>query len=192
MGGQTMTMKLSTIIADSGGTWTATDLLEAAWGLTTDTAQLEKGSLILLKRSMAQSTAAVDLDFGGNKATGKVTIDGQDQPIAVDLGGPVFADGAGADEVLACLPLAVGYNTSFRNFDSRMQKVIPKRLNVAALETLTVPAGTFEAFRVEVVSADGGTDKKTVWISKDSRKVVKITAGYSSVNGAVMTQELTE
>jgi hypothetical protein len=192
MGAQTMTMKLSTIIADSGDTWTATDLLETAWGVTTDTAKIEKGTLILLRRSMAQSTDAVDLDFSGNKATGKLTTDGKDQPIAVDLGGPLFADGAGGDEVLACLPLAVGYSISFRNFDARLQKITPKQLNVVALETVHVPAGSFEAFRVEVVSADSRADKKTVWISKESRKVVKITAAYSSANGAVMTQELTE
>ena len=191
-GGQTMTMKLSTIIADNGGNWTATDLLETAWGVATDTATIEKGSLILLKRNMAQGTAVIDLDFGGNKATGKVTVDGKDQPVAVDLGGPLFADGAGADEVLACLPLAVGYSASFRNFDARLQKVTLKQLNVAALEAVKVPAGTFEAFRVEVVSTDGGTDTKTLWISKDSRKVVKVTAAYSSVNGTATTQELTE
>jgi hypothetical protein len=34
-------------------------------------------------------------------------------------------------------------------------------LSVAGKEQVQVPAGTFNAFRVEISSADGGADKKT-------------------------------
>jgi hypothetical protein len=45
---------------------------------------------------------------------------------------------------------------------------------------------------VEVTSADGGADKKTLWVAKDSHKVVKISAVAASMGGAVLTEELTE
>jgi len=45
---------------------------------------------------------------------------------------------------------------------------------------------------VELSSADGGADKKTLWIAKDSHKVVKAKATLSSMGGAMMTQELAE
>jgi len=125
----------------------------------------------------------IDVTFEGNKASGKMSMNGQDKPIAVDLGGPVFADAAGADQVLACLPLAEGYTTTFRNFDLQAQKVRLMQLNVGAIEKVTVPAGTFDAYKVDVTSADGGSDTKTVWVAKDSHKVVKVTAVVASMGG---------
>jgi len=190
MGGQQMNMKLSTAIQDGAGSWTATDQMDTPQGAATDTAMLEKGSLLLLKRSLKQGSVAIDLDFAGNKAAGKMSMNGQDKPIAVDLGGPLFADAAGSDQVIACLPLAEGYNTTFRNFDVQTQKVKLLQLTVAGKEEVKVPAGTFNALRVEITSADGGSDKRTLWIAGETRKVVKVTAVLASMGGAVMTQEL--
>ncbi|HEV8590233.1 MAG TPA: hypothetical protein VGQ72_15300, partial [Pyrinomonadaceae bacterium] len=59
-------------------------------------------------------------------------------------------------------------------------------------ETVTVPAGTFDAYKLEIVSADNDADKQTVWIAKDSRKVVKITATLPRLGGALLTSELTQ
>jgi hypothetical protein len=192
MGAQKMSLKVSTTIQDGGSSWTAVDEMETPQGTMTDTATIEKASLILRKRSVKQGPVVIDVDFAGDKAAGKMSMNGQDRPIAADLGGPLFADAAGADQVIASLPLAVGYTTTFRNFDIQTQKVKLQQLNVAGIETVTVPAGKFEAFRVEVSSADGGTDKKTIWVAKDSHKVVKGSAVMASMGGAVMTQELTE
>jgi hypothetical protein len=189
-GGQKMNLKVSTAIVDGGGFWTATDQMETPQGTATDTATLEKASLQLQKRSVKQGPVVIDIDFAGNKATGKMSMNGQDRPIAADLGGALFADAAGAAQVLACLPLAEGYTTTFRNFDIQTQKVKLFQLNVAGAEKVTVPAGAFDTLRVEITSADGGSDKKTVWIAKDSRKVVKASATLASMGGAVMTQEL--
>jgi len=54
-----------------------------------------------------------------------------------------------------------------------------------------VPAGTFDAYKVEILAADNDADKQTVWIDKGSRKVLKISAVLPSLNGAVLTSELT-
>jgi dienelactone hydrolase len=192
MGAQKMSLKVSTAIQDGGSSWTAIDTMESPQGTATDTAIIEKSTLILRKRNVTQGPVVIDLDFAGNKAAGKMSMNGQDRPIAVDLGGPLFADGAGADQVLAALPLAVGYTTTFRNFDVQTQKVKLMQLSISGIENVTVPAGTFEAYRAEVSSADGGADKKTIWIAKDSHKVVKGSSVLAAMGGAVLTQELTE
>ena len=192
MGGQQMNMKLSTTVQDGAGSWTAIDQMDTPQGAATDTSTLEKGSLLLLKRSVKQGPVAFDLNFAGNKAAGKMSMNGQDRPIAVDLGGPLFADAAGSDQVIACLPLSEGYSTTFRNFDVQTQKVKLLQLSVAGKEKVQVPAGTFNAFRVEISSADGGADKKTVWIADDNHKVVKATSVLASMGGAVMTAELVQ
>lgn len=189
-GGQQMNMKLSTAIQESAGSIIAVDSMDTPQGAATDTATIEKGSLLLLKRSVKQGPVAIDLDFAGNKAAGKMTMNGEDHPIAADLGGPLFADAAGSDQVIACLPLAEGYSTTFRNFDVQTQKVKLLQLNVTGKEDVKVPAGTFNTLRVEVSSADGGADKKTLWIANDTHKVVKVSAVLASMGGAVMTEEL--
>jgi len=191
-GGQQMNLKLTTTIQDGGTAWTATNQLETPGGTATDTATIEKGTLVLRKRNVTQGPVVIDLDFSSDKAAGKMSMNGQERPITVDLGGPLFADGAGEDQVIASLPLAEGYTTTFRNFDLQTQKVKLLQLNVSGVETVTVPTGKFDAYRVEITSADGGSDKKTVWVAKDTRKVLKSSAVVAAMGGAVVTLELTE
>jgi outer membrane lipoprotein-sorting protein len=79
---------------------------------------------------------------------------------------------------------------SFRNFDVQKQKPQIKQLKVAGTESVTVPAGTFDAYKLEIVDTENEADKQTVWIDKASRKVLKISAVLTSLNGAVLTSEL--
>jgi hypothetical protein len=94
--------------------------------------------------------------------------------------------------VIASLPLAAGYSATFRNFDFQTQKVKLLQLSVSGVESVTVPAGKFDAYRIDISSADGGSDKKTLWVSKDTHKVVKVSAVVAAMGGAVVTQELSE
>lgn len=189
-GGQEIAINLSSTIQNgSDGSWTASDVVETPMGQISDTAILEKGTLTLRKRSVKQGQVTINLDFTGNKATGTMNMNGQDKPIASDLGGPVFAETSSAQSI-ACLPLAEGYTATFRNFDLRKQKEKLLQLKVVGVESVTVPAGTFDAFKVEIASADGGNDHETMWIAKDSRKAVKMSAILADMGGAIMTAEL--
>ena len=95
-----------------------------------------------------------------------------------------------ASESIGCLPLAEGYSITFRNFDLQKQKPKIVQLKVAGTEAVTVPAGTFDTFKVELTPTDGGPDKETLWIAKDSRTAVKISLVMSQMGGATMTEEL--
>jgi len=48
-----------------------------------------------------------------------------------------------------------------------------------------VPAGAFDAYKVEVSSADGGPDQETLWVDRDSHQAVKESAVLPSMGGAV-------
>src|SRR5262249_4555745 len=109
----------------------------------------------------------------------------------VDAGGPLFADGPGANESIAALPLSSGYSTAFRGFDLQTQKVTVKRIKVVGSEDVTVPAGSFDAFKVEIASADGGPGKATLGIARGDRRVVKVSSVLPEANGATLTAELT-
>lgn len=188
--GQTIPLTLSTTIKEENGAWNATDTIETPGGNVTDTAILEKGTLVLRKLTANQGPVNFKVDFDNNKASGTMNMNGNEKPIAVDLGGPMFADAAGSDQVIGCLPLAEGYTATYRNFDVQKQKEKLLQLKVAGSESVTVPAGTFDAFKVEITSADGGTDHQTVWIAKDSHKPVKMAAVIAEMGGATMTAEL--
>jgi len=106
------------------------------------------------------------------------------------LPGPLLADGAGSPQVLGTLPLAAGYKATFTNFDLMKQRAKQMQLEVTGQEKVTVPAGTFDAWKLEVVSTDGGNEKLTFWIDVKSRRYVKSTATLPQMGGALMTSEL--
>jgi hypothetical protein len=169
--------KWSTAIQDGGNTWIAVDTLEGSYGAVISTVTFEKGTLIVKKESSKGPFGALDLDFAGNRAIGTNTIRGQEHPIAVELDGPLFAYSAGWAQVVACLPLAQGFKTRFRNFNVIAQREEHMQLTVLDVEKVTVPSGTFDAYRVEIISAEDGRNVRTLWIDKASRKVVKRTSG---------------
>jgi len=190
-GGQTMPMDLTRTVRDSGGVWLVTESAEMPMGSMSDEATIDKGTLLLRKRVIHQGPAVVEVSFADNKATGKMSMNGQDRPIAADLGGVLFADGPGAGDVVAALPLADGYTTTFRNFDIMGQKVQPRQLKVVGTDKVTVPAGTFDAWKVEITPADGSTgESTTLWVDKATRRPVKSVTVLPQMNGAVATAEL--
>lgn len=191
IGGQSIDMTTTTDIKEQNGAWLISELAKTPQGEISDTTVVEKGSLVVTKRSIKQGPVAIDVDFKNSKATGSMNINGQARPISADLGGVLFADGAGAYSVMGALPLADGYSATFRNFDLQKQKASLKQLKVAGSEKVTVPAGNFDAFKIEITSAEGDPGKTTVWIEKKSRNVVKISAVVPS-NGAVITSELVQ
>jgi len=190
--GQNTVMNLSTTITADRAGWLVTDLLDSPRGQVTDKSTLDRNSLVLLKRNLVQGNVALNIDFSNSRALGGLSINGVQQQISVDLGGPLFADAAGWEDVIACLPLAPGYTTTFRNFDLQKQAPKMRQLKVAGVERVAVPAGSFEAYRVEVTSLDGGPEKSTIWISLDSRKPVKVFAVVGATGRANTTAELLE
>jgi dipeptidyl aminopeptidase/acylaminoacyl peptidase len=189
--GQEIPLTLKTDIKEENGAWTVNETAQTPQGEVMDTSTIEKGTLLLKRRYIKQGPMTIEMNVAPNKLSGSTNINGQAKPIDADPGGALFADGAGTFEVIASLPLADGYSLSYRNYDVMKQKPQMKQLKVVGLESVTVPAGTFDAYKVEIVSADNDADKQTVWIDKGSRKVLKLSAVLPSLNGAVLTSELT-
>jgi len=191
IGAQQMSLTQTTTIAEAGDGWTATDVTDTPAGAATDTATLDKTTLIPRQRTVKQGPATIHVDYADGKASGAIDMGGKDTPITADLGGSLFADGPGAPQAIACLPLAEGYTASFRNLDVQKQKAKLMQLKVAGTESVTVPAGTFEAFKVEV-SAEDDPGTMTLWIAKESHNPVKIATTLPAMGGATMTAELAQ
>jgi dienelactone hydrolase len=189
-GGQTIPMSITQTFEEKDGVWVVTGTAKMPMGDALDVTTFDKTTLVTRKRSIKQGPAVIELSFEAGKATGTMTFGGEPKPVSVDLGGELFADGVGGHDALAALPLADGYSATFRNFDLRQQKVRLKQVKVEGSEDVTVPAGTFQAWKVEIVSAEGEPGTTTVWVAKDSRKVVKTVATVPEMGGAVVTNEL--
>ena len=189
-GTQTIPLTIKKEIKDENGAWSVNETALTPQGEIADTSTIEKGTLLLKRRVIKQGQMTMDLAVTPEKVSGSMMMNGQAKPIDASTGGTLFADGAGSYDVIAALPLADGYSLSFRNFDVMKQKPQLKQLKVVGSESVTVPAGTFDAYKVEIVSTDDDADKQTVWIAKDTRKVVKIAAVLPSLGGAVLTSEL--
>ena len=190
LGSQEIAMNVTTTIEPCDGGWRATEAAEGPMGEMLETAELDGTTLSPRRRTIEQGPLAVELEYADGKVNGAVNMSGQEQPVDTDLGGPTFADGAGGLVAVGCLPLAEGYSETLRHFDLEKLKLKLMQLTVETAETIEVPAGKFETYRVQMASAEGGPDRVTVWIAKDSRRPVKYSMVLAAAGGAVLTAEL--
>jgi dipeptidyl aminopeptidase/acylaminoacyl peptidase len=191
IGGQQIPLTVKTDIKEENGSWTVNETAQTPQGEVVDISTIEKGTLLLKRRYIKQGPMTIEMNVAPNKLSGSMVMNGQTTAIDSDPGGALFADGAGTFEVIASLPLADGYSLSFRNFDVQTRKPQIKQLKVLGSESVSVPAGTIDAYKVEILAADNDADKQTVWIDKATRKVLKISAVIPAWNGAILTSELT-
>ena len=189
LGGQSIPLGVKTSIKEENGAWAYTETVTTPQGDIVDVSTIEKGTLLLKRRVIKQGPITVEFDVKGSKITGTTGLSGPPKPIDVDLGGSYYS-GSAAFEALAALPLAEGYSATYLDFDEQKLKPRTKLMKVLGMESVTVPAGTFNAFKIDIQVAEDEADKQTIWIDKASRKIVKITATLPSLGGAVLTSEL--
>ena len=179
----------NTVGAD-GNTWVVTDTAKMPMGEAVDVTTVEKGTLAPVKRTIRQGPVSIEVAFANGKATGTMAMGAEPKPVSADLGGPLFAEGTAAHVSIAALPLAEGYTATYRNFDVQKQKAVLKQAKVAGAEEVKVAAGTFQAWKVELTSAEGEPGATTLWVDKATRKVVKTSSTLPQMGGAVVTTEL--
>jgi dipeptidyl aminopeptidase/acylaminoacyl peptidase len=189
-GSQSIPLSITHTIAQDGGTWVVTDRSTLPIGEVFDSCTLEKGSLILSSRTIRQGAIEIELSFANGHATGTVSSNGETKPVSVDLGGALFADSSASQDSIAVLPLAEGFITRYRNLDVQKQRVALKQIEVIGREEITVAAGTFDAWKVRLTSADDEPGERTLWVATETRQVVKTLASIPQLGGAIVTIEL--
>lgn len=113
-----------------------------------------------------------------------VRIKGKDEVKHFDLPGAVYDNEQGM-QLMRRLPLATGYTTTFKIFAGLGGgSQVPLELRVPARETVTVPAGTFDSYKV-VLTFVGQT--QALWFSADEhRYLVKLDAGSAIIELAAV------
>jgi len=190
MNEQEMTMNVTRTVEETDAGWRVTETAAGPMGEVSDTEVLAKGTLTPMERHTVQGPVEIKLNYSADAVEGSFAMNGQERPVNVELDQPIFSDGAGSSVVVASLPLEEGYDVRYRTFDLMSQTVKPMRLSVTGIEEVTVPAGTFEAFRVEVGPAGGDPGGSTLWVTTDTFEVAKVETRLPQMNGALVTSVL--
>lgn len=191
-GGQVGSMTITRVTKAQNGTWVVTETSSMDGHSQTDETTLEKKTLIIRSRVFRAEGAVADLKFAGRRATGTITDGKEKHTINTDVGGVIFADGASGGDVMAALPLAKNYTVEFRNFNIGSQQVRLLQLRVMDSETVSVPAGTFDTWKVLITSLEGGSDSYGLWVEKRTHRVVKMAVSVPNLRDALATAELTK
>jgi hypothetical protein len=161
-------------------------------GAAADTFDVDLKTLIPVYRGVKQGPATVRVNYSKTAINGAISMPGREMPLASELDAPVYGSDAALDLVVALLPLAPGYKTTLRTFDVLSQSVKIMTLEVAGVEKVTVPAGTFDAFKVELKNMDGEAGGGTVYVSTgtDRHKVRSVMQLPPMMGGGTVTSEL--
>jgi hypothetical protein len=111
-----------------------------------------------------------DTTYDGTTAT--IKLKGKEGTKKIDLKGLIY-DNEEAVQLLRCLPLTTNYETSLTLLSSLAGgAIVPLKVTIEGVESLAVPAGTMECFKVEL------SIHQTFWFSTDAHHyLVKFEAG---------------
>jgi hypothetical protein len=145
-------------------------------------------------RSVQQGPTTIEVEYGDGKVTGTIKAGPQEIPIDEELEAPVFGSDTALNLVITALPLAEGYETTLRTFEVGMQQRTRLwSVEVAGSESVEVPAGTYETYRVALEALDGEGGGQTLWVTRDEPRIVVKTEGKlpPSMGGGQVVTELT-
>lgn len=177
-GGQEVALEITRSLTKASlgdvATWRVATSQSSGGESAVDTFDLDATTLMPLRWGVRQGTATVVINFTGTTVKGAVRMGAQEMPIDAALSAPAFGDGSSLETIVGTLPLAPGYETTLRVFDFQTQKTRSMSLKVAGTESVTVPAGTYECFNVEIRPIGDESGASRIYVSaKDPRCMIR-------------------
>jgi hypothetical protein len=170
MGSTTMNLNIARTISKGAvageATWRIITNQSSDMGGAVDTFDVDASSLLPLRWAVTQGPATVVVNYSAAGVKGAMKMGAQEQPIDVPLSAPVFGDGSSLEVLVGTLPLAPAYQTTLRVFDFQTQKSRSMSLAVVGSESVTVPAGTFNCYKLEIKPIDEESGGSTVFVNK--------------------------
>ena len=162
-------------------------------GEATDILVVDAGSLRPLTRNVKQGPATVTVQYGDSEVTGSIAAGAQNMPIKLKLDAPAFGDEAALELAISAMPLAPGYRTAIRTIEAGMQQRVRFWSVNVSEDSVTVPAGSFETFKVTLEPLDNEGGGATYWVTKETpRYVVRGEAKLPAMmGGGTAVSELT-
>jgi hypothetical protein len=176
-----------TEITHERGLWIITETVGMPSGDVSETIELEPETLIVRKHAVMQGPMRMVAAFHKEKMLGSVTVGAQTTRVEKQIGG-LWPGGGGLPIVVATLPLAENYTTTLLVFEMRSMDARPRQPAVTAIEEVAVPAGKFRAFRIAIRAPKGDAGEQTIWVTVDTRRVVKTVTAIPEGNALVITE----
>jgi hypothetical protein len=189
--GQT-TQTLAAGTLDGQRVWILVESAQSSMGAAVDSLFLHHETLHPLRRAVQQGPATVSMTFEEGAVRGSIRAGPQERPINATLQGRVFVEGAPLVWALRTLPLEQGTSASVNVFDMLASRAVERRITIGAVERVSVPAGDFNAVRVEIAPADGSAGGASVWLEEAApHRVLRVVSQLpAQAGGGTLTQEL--
>ena len=161
-------------LARQGDAWMGTQTLQA--GPATQRSEVRFGAglaPISSKQSVAQggNEFGTELQFANGRVTGKANLPpqmGGEKQIDAEVVRGTISEGMD-QYVLAVADLQPGASFTLPVFSARSGSAVNQTFRVTGTESVTVPAGTFQTFKVE---ASGGEQASTIYVRQDLPHIV--------------------
>lgn len=178
---------------DGRETWCLISEQSSSMGSALDTFMVDAGTLLPIYRGIKQGPTLIGIHFSETAINGNISMSGRDMPVSIELEAPVFGSDSALELAITGLPLNPGYKTTLRTFDLLSQSVNSMSLEVTGIENVTVPAGSFETFKIELRRLDSEPGGGTYYFSTgDNCHVVRsVTQLPAMAGGGTITTELT-
>jgi len=178
MGGQDVDIPvvrtLTAVEEDGRALWLLVDEMTLPMGAASDSTWLERATLAPVRRVIHQGPATIALAYTPDGVAGSIAAPGQTIPYNLTLEAPLAVEGSSLEAGLGALPLAEGYRATFAGLDLMQQRALPFTIEVTGSESVTTPAGTFDAWVVRLTKGDGTAGGNgTLWVAKDSGVLVR-------------------
>lgn len=156
-----------------------------------DTVFVDAKTLLPVARNIKQGMGTVHLKFEDGKIEGMLEAGPQKFPVNAKVDVPVILDGSGVELMIESLPLADNMTSKFYQLDLMSSKAKEYIIKVIASEKVTVPAGEFDTYKIEIKEATGEGDPTTKWVAKSNGKTVKtVSLLGAQMGGGTVTIEL--
>ncbi len=157
-----------------------------------DSFVVARGDFAPLYREIRQGPGAIMLTYAEGEVQGEVSQGGQTMPFTAALDVPIVVDNQALEVALSTLPLAEGYTASFATYNPipGQQGTAAYTMRVTGTEEVTVPAGTYTAWVVEMDKADSNEDT-TLWLDRATGTAVRsVSTMPAQMGGGTITAEL--
>lgn len=180
--GQTVPMEMTRTIKADGTNWNVLDEAKGGFGTMSDASLLNGKDLSLMKRTVVQGPVTVTMI----NEPGKVSIEMGGKNTSLNTDALVISDGAALDLIVARMPLAAGYKTSFKTVDAASMTLKELILEVSGMEM----QNNVNCWKVTLVNSEQANDKIVLWIDPQKLLGVKMEQTIPALNNAVMTAVL--
>ncbi|QCX40624.1 S9 family peptidase [Aureibaculum algae] len=174
--GQNIPMQLTREVKKEGTQWVIKDASTSAIGNSEDVVYLE--NMTPVKRVITQGGQTFEINY--TKDTISLTMMGKTKDMPVE--GAYLTNGAGYDMLVARLPLADGYETSFYSLDVMSQKLNTMKLEVTGKEN--------NQWKVVISNVENDKDSTTMLIDVDKKAASQIEQVVPAMGNAKITTKL--